>query len=366
MSDGVTYVEYLESSGTQYIDTGFIGNQDTRVVVDFELFGGANKVLYGARVSSSSDGINFFKRSAGYFCSQYNDTLLNTTAAHDTNRHTVDANKNVTYLDGVAEATFTAGTFTVPGSLYLFALNDNGEVDNYCSAKIYSCQIYDNGVLVRDYWPCYDPEGVACLYDKVTKTYYYNAGTGSFTAPSTGGDSGVAVGTTWAYTSNGTFEVPADGSYQIEMHGGGGGACVRTTYDSSWNAYYALASGGGSGEMYTLALTKGEHYAITIGSGGASISGGPSVDAAEAGGSTSFGSYTVNGGGGGDGRGSVGGAAHGSLATSGAFISGGGTVAGGYGNKNNTAQTYGNGGSVTASSPQNGQPGAVIITYLGG
>ena len=45
-------LEYIESSGTQYIDTGFIPNQDTRVVVDFEfidftedyggVFGGRN------------------------------------------------------------------------------------------------------------------------------------------------------------------------------------------------------------------------------------------------------------------------------------------------------------------------------------
>jgi hypothetical protein len=40
----------------------------------------------------------------------------------------------------------------------------------------------DNGVLVRDMWPCYDPDGVACLYDKVEKKYYYNAGSGAFTA----------------------------------------------------------------------------------------------------------------------------------------------------------------------------------------
>ena len=31
------------------------------------------------------------------------------------------------------------------------------------------------------------------------------------------------VGTTWLYENNGTFEVPADGIYQVEMHGGGGG-----------------------------------------------------------------------------------------------------------------------------------------------
>ena len=181
-AEQVNFVEYIQSSGAQYIDALFKPNQNTRVVVDFEITGGTNEVLYGARVSSSSDGICFYKRTTGYYASQYNDTTADTSVANDTKRHTVDANKNVTYLDGEAVRTHTAGTFTAPVSLVLFASNDNGAVKYYANAKIYSCQIYDNDVLVRDMWPCYDPNGVACLYDKVTKNYFYNAGTGSFVA----------------------------------------------------------------------------------------------------------------------------------------------------------------------------------------
>ena len=48
--------------------------------------------------------------------------------------------------------------------------------------KLFSCQIYDNGTLIRDYLPCLDKDGVACLYDKVSETYFYNQGTGEFIA----------------------------------------------------------------------------------------------------------------------------------------------------------------------------------------
>lgn len=41
----------------------------------------------------------------------------------------------------------------------------------------------NNDALVRDYAPALDPDGVACLYDKVSEKYVYNAGTGSFTTP---------------------------------------------------------------------------------------------------------------------------------------------------------------------------------------
>ena len=47
---------------------------------------------------------------------------------------------------------------------------------------VYSCQIYANGNLIRDFVPCVDFTGNAGLYDLVGGKFYGNAGTGSFTA----------------------------------------------------------------------------------------------------------------------------------------------------------------------------------------
>ena len=67
--------------------------------------------------------------------------------------------------------------------MYLFGVNTSGSTNNQLgSLRIYSCKIYDNGTLVRDFKPYYDSNGVACLFDAVSGTYYYNAGTGVFTA----------------------------------------------------------------------------------------------------------------------------------------------------------------------------------------
>lgn len=48
--------EYIQSSGTQYIDTGFKPNNNTKVVIDFELTEntGKHQIIFGARSSSSS------------------------------------------------------------------------------------------------------------------------------------------------------------------------------------------------------------------------------------------------------------------------------------------------------------------------
>ena len=48
--------------------------------------------------------------------------------------------------------------------------------------RFYYFQIYDNDTLVRDFIPVLDPDGIPCMYDKVERKFYYNAGTGQFIA----------------------------------------------------------------------------------------------------------------------------------------------------------------------------------------
>ena len=103
-------------------------------------------------------------------------------SANRTARHTVDMDKNVVKMNGTTMITFNQMSFQCTYPMFLCCFNNAGATENMTSMRIYSCQIYDNGVMVRDLWPCYDPDGVVCLYDKVEKKYYYNAGSGAFTA----------------------------------------------------------------------------------------------------------------------------------------------------------------------------------------
>lgn len=179
------------------------------------------------------------------------------------------------------------------------------------------------------------------------------------------------VGTTWLYENNGTFEVPADGIYQVEMHGGGGGGGGGTHYNHMGS--YFGSGGGGSGTVLTLPLNKGDSCSIIIGAGGAGGSLGYEEPAGRGsqGGTTTFGDYSIAGGGGGSGAGTYNspyeGSSSGNLATAGKCYDEDGAVDGGYGNKNNTAQTYGNGGAggYDFNKGSDGKPGAVIITFMG-
>lgn len=51
------------------------------------------------------------------------------------------------------------------------------------NTRFYSCKIYTNNVLVFDGIPVVDSNGVACMYDSISKTLKYNAAeTGTITA----------------------------------------------------------------------------------------------------------------------------------------------------------------------------------------
>lgn len=194
LPSGYTKVEYLESSGTQYIDTGFKHNQSTRVVADFECFSGSvHPQVFGASGSSYGNSLLFLGyKDLSKFLSYYNGTRID-YEADISGRHTIDANKNIFTLDNeTVIASFDSATFTSSFNMYLFAYNNNGTATNLANVRIYSCQIYDNGTLIRDFIPCLNSSGTAGLYDTVNGVFYTNAGSGTFAVGQTvGADGGI-------------------------------------------------------------------------------------------------------------------------------------------------------------------------------
>lgn len=183
LPDGYTELEYLQSTGAQYIDTGFKPNQDTRVVCKTvcQVSSAANWV-YGARTSNSSNQYTFLGASAGTYASGFATAAVNfPSSLNTTNPIVVDKNKTVTTINGGNATTNTAATFTAPVNLALFAVNTNGTI-SYGKVKLYYVQIYDNGTLIRNMVPVKNSSGTLGMYDTVNGVFYTNAGTGTFVA----------------------------------------------------------------------------------------------------------------------------------------------------------------------------------------
>ena len=174
-------VEYIESSGTQYVDTGFTPDNNTRMVVDFA----ATDVsivnnLIGARSTTTRQAFTFSIGSSGQWRVGYNTSSPEIGVTADTDRHVADMDGNVLSLDGNAIYTAAVATFDGYASIYIGAIHASGTAGYMGYARYYSCQIYDNGTLVRDFVPAVRFDGVAGLYDRLNDVFYTNSGTGTF------------------------------------------------------------------------------------------------------------------------------------------------------------------------------------------
>ena len=84
LPDGYVQLEYIQSSGTQYIDTGFKPNQDTRVTMDFQLLNENGwRVLFGARKAVGTNQVHFgfWRNESGNFSGCYEAYTINFQAA---------------------------------------------------------------------------------------------------------------------------------------------------------------------------------------------------------------------------------------------------------------------------------------------
>ena len=187
LPEGYTQVEYIESSGTQRIDTGFQPNQNSRVLIDAEILSknsGSDHHI-GTVLSNSNYWTLRLRADRTGFAARYDGRRL-TNLTHTGNvfaRHFFDHNKNVVRIDGGTATTFAAATWSATANLPIFCYTDSGtKFSSYTSMRLYLHEIYDNGTLVRFFIPCKNAAGAVGLYDLVGQKFYGNAGTGSFAA----------------------------------------------------------------------------------------------------------------------------------------------------------------------------------------
>ena len=180
-------VEYIEADGEQYIDTGYVPKQNTRVLMLFDATGSGTDIsgLMGARKDTDSEAYTVWLFEGNKIGGQYENN------AYDSNPIELDYNQRILYdfdndrlWAGTENVRYKQDTENYPApecNLTLFAVNTNGNVDTRrAKGKLYLCQIYEDETLIRDYVPTVY-EGKACLYDKVNDTYTYSS-SGKFIA----------------------------------------------------------------------------------------------------------------------------------------------------------------------------------------
>ena len=177
LPSGYKWLEYIESSGTQFINTGVKAKNNTKVIAECNITYGTDWVM----ILGSYDTGSYFSwwANAAQIYAYYGSQNKSGNGA--TGKQTIIANGNK-WSASANSFVFSDASFTAPSTMYLFSVHNGGNSYANASMKLYSCQIYDNGTLVRDFIPCQTTDGTIGLWDDVNSVFYGNAGTGTFTA----------------------------------------------------------------------------------------------------------------------------------------------------------------------------------------
>ena len=201
-------MRYVESTGSQYVDTGVTGRWNTRVEAQVEWLEFKDSSLIGSRTSSSSPNAN----SRLYLCYTYKhgsesslnviytatngvlaEVYYNSAAARWEANRIYDYSATLSATNGVGQTTTTinvdgleifnksAPALDTGRTLHLFACNVAGTASYFSKARIYRVKIWqgpkDGGdmTLQRDLVPCMK-NGKAGLYDAVSGDILYGSG----------------------------------------------------------------------------------------------------------------------------------------------------------------------------------------------
>ena len=172
-----TELSYLRSSGTQWINTGIMGSGDISVETSLIIRNNGSG-LFGSRISATNKNYSLCVHRSDY----NNENRTFTTLPLNT-KHLIYKNKGNTYINGVLVTSVPYASFNNLLSIYLFTQNynnsPNGAFQIYLHL-IFETKIWNDTTLVRDFVPVLRNDGVYCMYDKVSKTYFTNSGTDVF------------------------------------------------------------------------------------------------------------------------------------------------------------------------------------------
>ena len=207
-------LDYIESTGTQYIDTGYVPKTTTKLELDLSFNGefknyrtyGGNSSFMGVYDNNgySAYAINYGGSNSEnnslylWFNKQYPldgttaQSIVISDAVRTSRSKLIIENGGVSY-DSVSRTLVSKESDNI-NSMYLFGINKigiNNQYDDTTSyvftsynMRVYEMKIYENNVLVRHYVPVLNTSTHRLgLYETVNGLFYGNSGTGEFNAP---------------------------------------------------------------------------------------------------------------------------------------------------------------------------------------
>lgn len=197
LPDNYQEVEYIQGTGTQYIDTTFLANGGMKAEYEVE-YSSDIITINGGYIVGSHNTRNPYARNGGYYNNNVNikgwelgygdyypkySTKINYGQKYKVEFQTIVGNAylkvdDVMLIRDERTTNMTANTNVM---LFTHAISvQNNEVKT--KAKVYYVKIWDkNGTLVRNFIPCYRKyDEMVGMYDIENNDFYTNNGTGTF------------------------------------------------------------------------------------------------------------------------------------------------------------------------------------------
>ena len=190
------FIQYVESTGTQYIDTEVVGRPNTAMQAHVLWTTVSDTCFLGSRISDSGTTEQKNTRFVLYACNNPHYMAHRTyVKAECSSGNSVLYRKNepdfisssishdgtsVSYwmdVNGVRRVsqTRTEAALDTGLNMYLFAQNKGGAVALPSKVRCYDLKIWQDDVLVRDFRPCLK-NGRAGMYDAVSGWIYFPQG----------------------------------------------------------------------------------------------------------------------------------------------------------------------------------------------
>lgn len=194
LPSGYTQLEYIEGSGSQYIDTELTCNKS-----DFWRYNIIADLTNNSNYAGCNGYLQYQASIGGGVKSDIDIVYQNVTETISVNGVKKSSQSWAGY----------GGSNVKIGILKLGDVNNAWSGASPQSGKIYSCKIYKSGVLTRDFVPCKNLSGSIGLYDLVSAQFYQNSGTGTFIAGAVVNFGGifVKVNGVWKQIDNVTVNV---------------------------------------------------------------------------------------------------------------------------------------------------------------
>lgn len=173
-------VEYLESTGTQYIDTLYTTNNNSIIEIEGRISQLKNGAFYGSYGDYVLFGWNYSQNALFWQCGSGKTVLIKNRFDLVKHKYLIDCYNKKILIDDIAEYGYNYAVSN-SNTAYIFIPHNQSDNRNGWN-EVYHLSIKEGDIYLRDYYPVYrKSDSVAGMYDIVNNVFYTNQGSGEFT-----------------------------------------------------------------------------------------------------------------------------------------------------------------------------------------